>query len=819
MSISSAPVTTRDYNARVARTPIRAFVASCLMCAPATANQQLDRAREALAAGDTDAALVAWAEVTAAGGADPADIATARNNACVVHSDRGDLDVALAECTEALELRERLGDDRRTARTLNNLGLVLQRRGELDRAGDRYRQALELNLALDDAEAAVINLQNLAIVAGDRASYREALNLIERARALIAASRDAAWSKTQAAVADLNRGAFLDKLGAHREALRLYRELVGRADVLGPSGRATLELNIGVMERNLGDPERARVAFESAAARFGELGELGGLAQARLNLAVVHDLDRGDRDAAREAYVGALLASREAGEAATAGHALALLGDFLLRQGELDEAEVHSLECLAGDRSLAEVYWACQALAGRLAVAHGDSEDALRHFDAAVTTIESIRGALDQRDYRSGFFRDKIGVYREAVDVALDLGRAEEALALVWRAKARELVEAIGADVSASTPVISPAQIAAVLRPGEMLLELFLVGNELARFRLDAGGGVQVDRRAAPDLSRIATRWRQELLADGVGVETTAALSNLIFGDLDLDVLGLFVAPDGVLAELPFDLLHTERGLLADIVVWQLLPSGAMLRAGRSSRPPTTMLVGVADPVLSAGLALPALPNARTEVESAASRLGGHHTILVGAAATPGAIFDAVEAGARILHIAAHTLAEPGGGELGIPLTPDAEFRDGLVRPRDFSGRRLAVDLTVLAACSSGRSGSDPSGIGTLSGALLAAGSQAVVATLWDVDDAASAVVMEQFYYELERGRPPGIALSRAKARLRQDPRWSAPRHWAGFVVIGDTGPLRDRQPWLALTTAGLVLLVLALWLHRRSRG
>jgi tetratricopeptide (TPR) repeat protein len=801
----------------VFRTPLRAFVTACLLCTPATANQHLDRARAALAAGDTDAALAAWAEVTAADGATEADIATARNNACVVHSDRGELEIALAECTEALALRERLGDDRRTARTLNNLALVLQRRGELDPAGDRYRQALELNLALDDAEAAVINLQNLAIVAGDRAAYRDALTLLERARALIAAHPGAPWTETQTAVADLNRGAFLDKLGAHREALGLYRDLVTRATALGPSGRATLELNVGVMERNLGDPNRAQTAFESAAALFLELGEAAGLALARLNLAVLHDIDRGDAAAARAAYTGALDASRAAGEAATAGHARALLGDFLLRQGEAGRAEEISRECLAGDRALAEVYWACQALAGRLAVAHGDTEDALRHFDAAVTTIESIRGALDQRGYRSGFFTDKIAVYREAVAVALDLGRAETALDLVWRAKARELVEAIGADRSPSTTAVSPTSVGAALRPGEILLELFQVGNDLVRFRLEPGGTLEVDRQPAPQLAATAARWRREVLAGRVTPEATAELSRMLFGGLDLAAFPLFIAPDGGLAELPFDLLHTDRGPLADTLVWQLVPSGAMLRVSRPAHPPTRMLVAVADPLLGAELALPALPNARAEVDSAAAHLGGDHTILLGPAATASAILEAAEAGARVLHFAAHTLAEPGGGELGIPVTPDAEFIDGLLRPRDFVGRRLAIDLTVLAACSSGRSGSDPSGVGTLSGALLAAGSQAVVATLWDVDDAASAVLMEQFYFELERGRPPGIALARAKARLRQDPHWSSPSHWAGFVLIGDSGPLRERQPWLGLAAAALVLLAVAVWLRRRA--
>ena len=64
-----------------------------------------------------------------------------------------------------------------------------------------------------------------------------------------------------------------------------------------------------------------------------------------------------------------------------------------------------------------------------------------------------------------------------------------------------------------------------------------------------------------------------------------------------------------------------------------------------------------------------------------------------------------------------------------------------------------------------------------------------MVATLWDVGDAATAAFMEQLYWELGRGLAPAEALREAKRRLRADPRWNRPALWAGYVLIGNAPP------------------------------
>ena len=70
---------------------------------------------------------------------------------------------------------------------------------------------------------------------------------------------------------------------------------------------------------------------------------------------------------------------------------------------------------------------------------------------------------------------------------------------------------------------------------------------------------------------------------------------------------------------------------------------------------------------------------------------------------------------------------------------------------------------------------------------FLAAGAARVVASLWAVEDRATAELMGRFYRELlAGGRPPAAALRAAQLDLRRHLRWRDPYHWAGFVLVGD---------------------------------
>ena len=67
------------------------------------------------------------------------------------------------------------------------------------------------------------------------------------------------------------------------------------------------------------------------------------------------------------------------------------------------------------------------------------------------------------------------------------------------------------------------------------------------------------------------------------------------------------------------------------------------------------------------------------------------------------------------------------------------------------------------------------------------AGAARVVASLWKVDDVATAELMAQFYKEMfSNGKRPAAALKAAQVYLSQQKRWSSPYYWAGFVLHGE---------------------------------
>jgi CHAT domain-containing protein len=185
---------------------------------------------------------------------------------------------------------------------------------------------------------------------------------------------------------------------------------------------------------------------------------------------------------------------------------------------------------------------------------------------------------------------------------------------------------------------------------------------------------------------------------------------------------------------------------------------------------------------------------------------------------------------ARIIHLGAH-----GVFDLQRPLDSYIQlFATGA----DDNGR-LAVsevygldlkhaDLVVLSACETQvnqlvnpddrpavTAGDDLVG---LTRAFFVAGTPTVVATLWQVDDAASALLMERFYTHLRQGLNKAEALRRAQQETRAE--FPNPKDWAGFVLVGDGGGPSSSPWWVwALTGCGILLALasLALWWRRRQ--
>jgi CHAT domain-containing protein len=93
----------------------------------------------------------------------------------------------------------------------------------------------------------------------------------------------------------------------------------------------------------------------------------------------------------------------------------------------------------------------------------------------------------------------------------------------------------------------------------------------------------------------------------------------------------------------------------------------------------------------------------------------------------------------------------------------------------------------VLSGCGTalGRETGGEGFVGLVQG-FLHAGAQRVVASLWTVQDRATARLMESFYRaHLERGETPAAALRSAQLALREEG-FDDPFYWASFVHIGD---------------------------------
>ncbi|HKQ05243.1 MAG TPA: CHAT domain-containing protein [Blastocatellia bacterium] len=187
-----------------------------------------------------------------------------------------------------------------------------------------------------------------------------------------------------------------------------------------------------------------------------------------------------------------------------------------------------------------------------------------------------------------------------------------------------------------------------------------------------------------------------------------------------------------------------------------------------------------------------------------------------------------------ILHFATHGLLDPrrpeNSGLVLSTMNRDRQAQNGFVGLQDIYGLRAPVGLVVLSACQTAL-GKDVRGEGLLglTRGFMYAGASSVMASLWKVDDEATAELMRLAYINmLQKGMTPAAALRAAQNDIRHRPEWQSPYFWAGFTLQGEylqaiSLPAKKVTPHFnsGVILGGAVMLMasLALWYrHHRKR-
>jgi hypothetical protein len=286
-------------------------------------------------------------------------------------------------------------------------------------------------------------------------------------------------------------------------------------------------------------------------------------------------------------------------------------------------------------------------------------------------------------------------------------------------------------------------------------------------------------------------------------------------------------SPDGALNRVPLGALaltgpEDVPTMLAATHEIRMVPSATFLaerrRGGDGATEPDVTVLAVAGLRDARGRTL---SGARREVVTLGHRFLGVD-VRMGQADSALAAQDL--GGYDLLHLSSHTAVDDERPwRSGVVLGGTAR-NPRVLRAAEIAGLTLRARLAVLSGCeSAGAHGAPGEGFQGLSAAFLCAGVPAVVATLWPVDDDATARFVDAFYAELARGRTAGGALGAARAELARTRRLAHPFYWAGFVLVGDADvrvPLHRRPlpvvlPW---AVGGMALLAAVALLRGRAR-
>jgi CHAT domain-containing protein/predicted negative regulator of RcsB-dependent stress response len=345
------------------------------------------------------------------------------------------------------------------------------------------------------------------------------------------------------------------------------------------------------------------------------------------------------------------------------------------------------------------------------------------------------------------------------------------------------------------------------------LLEYFPLGNDLLIFTLHAHHRRAEVTRVPGAVARLSKllplfRFTLDLVAhqpgalsnetplDAVLTANTHRLTRQLY-DLLLRPIEQHIPPDGRLLIVPYGSLHTlpfhalqsEAGYLIERCEVVYLPAAAMLSLQEANRLKAKTAIDERRQALILGHSYgEKIPHALREARQLAALLDGD--CYLEEEATIERLSHANDRYA-IIHVAAH-----GKNRADAPDFSYLQLADGQLSMVDVFNLDLPAELVTLSGCETGLvtigAGDELLGLGR---GFLYAGARSLVMSLWQVEDASTAQLMERFYQELLGGKSRAGALRAAQRALlasaregRSPAAWAHPYFWASFRLLGESG-------------------------------
>ncbi|OUL23838.1 hypothetical protein BV372_29490 [Nostoc sp. T09] len=714
-----------------------------------------------LATGKSEAALATWQQATATYTKAESQIGVIRSliNQSQALKSLGLYRRALSTLTQVNQILQKQPDSAIKTAGLRSLGSSLRLVGNLEQAKQVLQQSLAIAQKLQsplDISAALIDLGNVSRANQDSES---ALAFYQQATAIAPSrilkmrsqlnqlsilldrqqwtSAQTIWSQIQPQLANLpsSRGAIYAQLNLAQSLIRLQQ--ANLPDAPTTTSIAQLVANNLQQAKTLGDQQAEAYA----------LGKLGRLYEQNQQWKIAQELTQ-------QALV------------------------------------------LAQAINTPEIAYRWQWQLGRLLKVQGDMQGAIAAYTQAVNTLQSLRTDLVAIDPDIQFsFRDSVEpVYRELVSLLLkpdnsqpsqkSLTQARQVIESLQLAELDDFLREACLDKK-YTQIDQLDPLAAVIYPiilADRLEVILSLPQQPLRHYATVLPENQLESLIEKLRKNLVIRSKQnfltlsqqvyDLLIRPVETElATSGIKTLVF------------IPDGVFRNIPIAALHDGNQYLIEKYSIALTPSLQLL--------PPKRLQQRNFKVLSAGLTearqgFSPLDYVEAELKEIKSEVSS--TVLLNQEFTSNNLKDYLKSSFfPIVHIATHGKFSSKAMETFI-LAWDERIRinelDNLLQIPEQK-KRQTVELLVLSACETA-TGDKRAALG-LAGIAVRAGANSTLATLWSVNDEATANLMRYFYKNLSSTQQTKAeALRRAQIALLKDPQYEHPVYWAPYILVGN---------------------------------